>query len=59
MERIEPIGRDRTVQRVELARLSPVEREREKQRRGRRRREQPMRPQNPPRAGGSGLDVRV
>jgi hypothetical protein len=60
MERIEPIARDRSVQPVELPRLTPVEREQEKQRRERerRRRAQP-RPQNPPREGGSGIDVRV
>jgi hypothetical protein len=62
VERIEPIGRDRTVQPVELQRLTPVEREQEKQRRERerqrRRRAQP-RPQNPPTGGGSGIDVRV
>jgi hypothetical protein len=62
MERIEPIRPDRTVQPVELPRLSPVEREQEKQRRERererRRRAQP-RPRNPPQEGGSGIDVRV
>jgi hypothetical protein len=60
MERIEPIRPDRTVQPVTLPRLTPVEREQEKQRRERerRRRAQP-RPQNPPKPGGSGIDVRV
>jgi hypothetical protein len=61
MERIEPIARDRTVQPVQLPRLTPVEREQEKQRRERerrRRRAQP-RPRNPPQQGSSGIDVRV
>jgi hypothetical protein len=60
MERIEPIRPDRTVQPVTLPRLTPVEREQERQRRERerRRRAQP-RPQNPPKPGGSGIDVRV
>jgi hypothetical protein len=58
MERIEPIRPDRRVQPVVLPRLTPVEREAEKERRereGRRR----ARPQNPPQEGGSGIDVRV
>ena len=62
MERIEPIARDRTVQPVELTRLTPVEREQEKQRRERererRRRTQP-RPRKPGQPGDSGIDVRV
>ena len=60
MERIEPIRPDRTVQPVVLPRLTPVEREQEKQRREReRRRRASQRPQNPPRPGGSGIDVRA
>jgi hypothetical protein len=58
MERIEPIRPDRRVQPVELPRLTPVEREAEKERRERERRRR-RRPQNPPREGGSGIDVRV
>jgi len=59
MERIEPIGRDRSVQKVELTVLTPVEREQEKQRREREREKRRRSPQEPPREGGSGLDVRV
>ncbi len=62
MERIEPIGRDRSVQRVELTILTPVDREREKQRRERereRRRRGRSQPQEPRSDGGSGIDVRV
>jgi hypothetical protein len=60
VERIEPITPDRTVQRVELTRLTPVEREQERRRREReRRRRAPEPPQDPPKAGGSGIDVRV
>jgi hypothetical protein len=60
VDRIEPITRDRSVQPVELPRLTPVEREQERRRRERerRRRAQP-RPQNPSSEGGSGIDVRV
>jgi len=62
MERIEPIGRDRTVSPVELRRLTPLEREEERERRERRRKrrqgeQQP--PQDPPEEGRSGIDVRV
>jgi hypothetical protein len=60
MERIEPIGPDRTVQPVSLPRLTPVEREQERQRRERerekRRRE---RAQDRPDDGRPGIDVRV
>jgi hypothetical protein len=62
MERIEPITGDRTVQSVELTRLTPVEREQEKQRRERereRRRKGQPRTQEPRSEGGSGIDVRV
>ena len=63
MERIEPIARsDRTVQPVELTRLTPLEREQERQRRERereRRRKAQPRAQKPPSEGGSGIDVRV
>jgi hypothetical protein len=62
VERIEPIARDRTVQAVELTRLTPVEREQERQRRERereRRRKGQPRPQESPSEGGSGIDVRV
>jgi hypothetical protein len=60
MERIEPIRPDRTVQPVELPRLTPVEREQEKQRREReRRRRTHPRPQDPPTDGRGGVDIRV
>ena len=57
MERIEPIRRDRSVQKVELTILTPVERE--KQRRERERRRQAPPPQKPRSEGDSGIDVRV
>ena len=60
MERIEPIGPDRTVQPVVLPRLTPVEREQERQRRERereKRRRQGV--QKPPEDGRPGIDVRV
>jgi hypothetical protein len=60
VERIEPIRPDRTVQPVDLPRLTPAEREQEKQRREREReRRRRARPRNPPQGGGSGIDVRV
>jgi hypothetical protein len=61
VERIEPIRPDRSVQPVELPRLTPVEREQERQRREReRRRRAQARRQDPPRDGGApGIDVRV
>jgi hypothetical protein len=63
VDRIFPIGRsDRTVQPVELSRLSPLEREQEKQRRERerRRRQRPAeRPETPAGEGDSGIDVRA
>jgi hypothetical protein len=57
MERIEPIRPDRSVQKVELTILTPVERE--KQRRERERRRQAPQPQKPRSDGDSGIDVRV
>jgi hypothetical protein len=57
MERIEPIRPDRSVQKVELTILTPVERE--KQRRERERRRQAPQPQKPRSDGESGIDVRV
>jgi hypothetical protein len=62
MERIEPIRGDRTVQPVELTRLTPVEREQERQRRERereRRRKAAQAPQERPDEGRPGIDVRV
>lgn len=60
MERIEPIGRDRSVSPVSLTRLTPVEREQERQRREREReRRRRERPPEPPEEGRSGIDVRV
>jgi hypothetical protein len=60
MERIEPISRDRSVPRVELPRLTPVEREQERQRRERerRRRARPQ-PAGPRADGQGGIDVRA
>jgi hypothetical protein len=58
-----PIARaDRTVQPVDLPRLSPLEREQEKQRRERerKRRQRPAKgPEKPADAGDGGLDVRA
>lgn len=62
MERIEPIGRDRSVTPVEFTRLTPLEREEERKRRERereRRRRGQQTPQRPPDEGRSGIDVRV
>lgn len=62
MERIEPIGPERTVAPVEFKRLSPLEREEERKRRERereRRRRAQQTPQKPPEGGHSGIDVRV
>jgi hypothetical protein len=62
MDPIQPIAPDRSVQRVELAHLSPLEREREKERRERERRRRQPRPEtteNRPDEPNSGIDVRV
>jgi hypothetical protein len=64
MERIEPIGPDRSVRPVELTRLTPIEREQERQRRERERerrrpRQGPKPPQERPEDGRTGIDVRV
>ena len=62
MERIEPIGPDRSVRPVELTRLTPIEREQERQRRERereRRRKAAQAPKEPSDEGRSGIDVRV
>jgi len=60
MERIEPVGPDRSVARVDFTRLTPVEREQERQRREREREKRRRQaPQEPPQEGGSGIDVRV
>ena len=58
MERIEPIRPDRSVQKVELTILTPVEREKQRRERERRRQTSP-RPQKPRSDGDSGIDVRV
>jgi hypothetical protein len=61
VERIEPIGSDRTVQPVTLSRLTPIERDEERRRRERereRRRKEPRR-EPPAQPGGTGIDVRV
>ena len=61
MERIEPIGPDRTVQPVSLPRLTPIEREQERQRRERERERRRRRegPKPPPDEGRPGIDIRV
>jgi hypothetical protein len=60
MERIEPIRSDRTVARVELTRLTPLEREQERQRREREReRRRRPRPAPPEPDGRSSIDVRA
>lgn len=60
MERIEPIRSDRTVARVELTRLTPIEREQERQRREREREKRRRQaPQDRPEDGRPGIDVRV
>jgi hypothetical protein len=64
MNRIEPIGPDRSVSRVELMRLTPLEREQERQRREqererRRRREGANPPPERPEDGPTGIDVRA
>jgi len=50
---------DRTVPAVELTRLTPLEREREKQRRERERKRRQTPSEKPATPGDSGLDVRV
>ena len=60
MERIEPIRSDRTVARVELTRLTPIEREQERQRREREREKRRRQAsQDRPEDGRPGIDVRV
>jgi hypothetical protein len=59
MERIEPVRPDRTVARVELTRLTPVEREQERQRREQERRRRRPKPAPPEPDGRSGIDVRA
>ena len=62
MEPIRPIESDRTVPRVELTRLTPLEREEERQRRERERRRRQAAPNARPAAaddGPSGIDIRV
>ena len=51
MERIEPVGPDRSVPSVEFKRLTPLEREQERQRREQERKRRRPKPQ-PPREGG-------
>jgi hypothetical protein len=57
MERIEPIRPDRTVRRVDLARLTPLEREQERRRREQQRRRRKTRVPRPPEDGR--LDIRA
>ena len=60
MERIEPIRSDRSVPRVDLPRLTPLEREQERERREqKRRRRAPQPPRETPEDGRGGIDVRV
>jgi hypothetical protein len=61
-QRIEPIGPDRTVKPVDLARLTPLEREQERQRRERereRRGKAAGRRPKPPEDRPGGIDIRV
>ncbi len=62
MDRIDPIAPDRTVPRVDLAYLTPLEREREDERRERERRRRQEASQTPPNRRDrpdSGIDVRA
>jgi hypothetical protein len=62
VERLEPIDPDRSVPRIAPVVLTPIEREQERQRRERereRRRKAQPKPQEPPREGSSGIDIRV
>ncbi len=59
MERIEPIRSDRSVPRVDLPRLTPLEREQERRRREQARKRRPPKPGPPPEEGRGGIDVRV
>jgi hypothetical protein len=59
MERIEPIRSDRSVPRVDLPRLTPLEREQERRRREQALKRRPPKPGPPPEEGRGGIDVRV
>jgi hypothetical protein len=59
MERIEPIGSDRTVSPVGLTRLTPIEREQERQRREQERKRRRPKPEPPREDGRPGIDVRA
>ena len=59
MERIEPIRPDRSVRSVDLARLTPLEREQEKERREQQRRRRRDAPAQSPADGDGRLDVRA
>jgi hypothetical protein len=59
VERIEPIRSDRTVPPVQLERLTPVEREQERQRREEQRRRRREAPQDRAPERSSGIDVRI
>jgi hypothetical protein len=62
VDRVDPIAPDRTVPRVELTHLKPLERERERQRRERerkRRQDAAPKPKDRPDPPNSGIDVRV
>jgi hypothetical protein len=59
MERIEPIRPDRSVRSVDLARLSPLEREQEKERREQQRRRRREAATQRPADDDGRLDVRV
>jgi hypothetical protein len=59
MDRIERIDRDRGVPRVDLRRLTPLEREDERERREQERRKRRKPAPEPPRDGAGGIDVRV
>ena len=59
MERIEPIRPDRSVRSVDLARLTPLEREQEKERREQQRRRRRDAAAQRPRDDDGRLDVRA
>jgi hypothetical protein len=59
MDKITPIDPDRGVPRVDLRRLTPLEREQERERREEARRKRRKAAPEPPPDGRGGIDVRV
>jgi hypothetical protein len=59
MNRIEPIGPDRTVSPVEFKRLTPLEREEERQRREQQRKRRQAKQEPPPVDDRPGIDIRA